>query len=41
MGIVHCLFIAGQEDEKAYLPMARKNDVSHDVTIWTVKDRLT
>ena len=41
MGIIHYLFIAGQEDENAYLPVAHKNDVSHPVTIWTMKDKLT
>ena len=41
MGIIHYLFIAGQEDENAYLPVAHKNAVSHPVTIWTVKDKLT
>ena len=39
MGIIHYLFIAGQEDENAYLPAAHKNAVSHYVTIWTVKDK--
>ena len=41
MGIIHYLFIAGQEDENAYLPVAHKNAVSHPVTKWTVKDKLT
>ena len=41
MGTIHYLFIAGQEDENAYLPVAQKNAVSHPVTIWTVKDKLT
>ena len=41
MGIIHYLFIAGQEDENAYLPVAHKNAVSHPVTIWTMKDKLT
>ena len=37
MGIIHYLFIAGQEDENAYLPVAHKNAVLHPVTIWTEK----
>ena len=41
MGFIHYLFIAGQEDENAYVPVAHKNAVSHPVTIWTVKDKLT
>ena len=41
MGIIHYLFIAGQEDENAYLTVAHKNAVPHPVTIWTVKDKLT
>ena len=41
MGIIHYLFIAGQEDENDHLPVALKNAVSHPVTIWTVKDKLT
>ena len=28
MGIIHYLFIAGQEDENAYLPVAHKNAVT-------------
>ena len=34
------LFIAGQEGENAYLPVAHKNAVLHPVTIWTLKDKL-
>ena len=41
MGIIHYLFIAGQEDENAYLPVAHKNAVSHPVTKRIVKDKLT
>ena len=43
MGIIHYLFITGQEDENAYLPVARKNAECHILWlyIWTVKDVLT
>ena len=29
MGIIHYLFIAGQECENAYIPLARKNAACH------------
>ena len=41
LGIIHYLFIAGQEDEDDYLHMNRKNAMWHPVTLWNVKDRLT